>query len=110
MSGIALRDIQTARTGLERTYQTRLFSEFEQILKQYLQARGETIPGNAEQLINKVAARKRANIPNDVRDLVHRLRNYRNEFVHAGTHNILPVSFGEALSALNRFVSKLPDP
>lgn len=110
LSGVALRNIQATRRSLERTYQTRLFSEFEQILKQYLQARGELIPGQAEQLINKVAGRRRANVPDTVRDSVNQVRSYRNAFVHAGRPSASSVSFGEALSALNKFVSNLPDP
>jgi hypothetical protein len=110
LSGVPLSNIQEARGSLERTYQTRLFSEFEQILKQYIKSRGEMVPGMAEPLINKVAGRKRANIPNEIRDAVHEVRDYRNEFVHSGNLIVPPVTFGEALSALNKFVSKLPDP
>ena len=110
LKGVSRTQIVLAIRKLEQTYLTRLFSEFEGMLKTYLENRRETVPGRAFDLINKVAVRRRANVPDDKRDAVHLVREYRNAVVHAQDSGIVAVSFRQALSALNQYLVSLPDP
>ena len=89
--------VNAALNKVEQTYLIRLFSEFEAMLKAYA-------------LINKAAKRQRANVPDNKRDAVHLVREYRNVVVHAQGGGTAAVSFRQALSALNQYLVFLPDP
>lgn len=110
LKGISHSQIIVTLRKLEQTYLTRLFSEFEGMLKAYLDNKGESVPGKAFDLINKVAGRRRANVPDEKRDGVHQVREYRNAIVHAHGAGATAVSFRQALSALNQYLVSLPDP
>ena len=99
-----------ALSKVEQTYLTRLFSEFEGMLRAYLDKKRETIPPRAYDLINKVAVRRRANVPDNKRDAVHLVREYRNAVVHDQRIGAVAVDFDQALSALNQYLVFLPDP
>lgn len=110
LKGISKSQVTAALGKVERTYLTRLFSEFEGMLRAYLDKRREVVPPRAYDLINKAAKRQRANVPDDKRDAVHLVREYRNTIVHDQRSGAAAVSFDQALSALNRFLVSLPDP
>ena len=80
------------------------------MLKAYLEDRGEDSPGRAFDLINMVASRRRAAVPDERRDAVHLVREYRNAIVHAQAVGVTAVNFRQALSALNWYLDSLPDP
>lgn len=110
LKGVSKRQVTTALGKVEQTYSTRLFCEFEGILRAYLDKRSETVSPRAYDLINKVAVRRRANVSDDKRDAVHLVREYRNAIVHAQRIGAAAVDFDQALSALNQYLVSLPDP
>lgn len=110
LNGVSKSQATAALGRVEQTYLIRLFSEFEAMLKAYLDSRNETVPSKAYDLINKAAKRQRANVPDDKRDAVHLVREYRNAVVHALGGGAVAVSFRQALSALNQYLVFLPDP
>ncbi len=38
------------------------------------------------------------------------VRDYRNSIAHRSRRVVLPVSFGDAISTLNTFLARFPDP
>ncbi len=110
MKGVSKSQVTAAVGKIEQTYLTRLFSEFEGMLRAYLDKKRETIPPRAYDLINKVAVRRRANVPDDKRTAVHLVREYRNAVVHDQGIGAAAVDFDQALSALNQYLVFLPDP
>lgn len=110
LTGVSYGQVVIVLSRVEQTYLTRLFSEFEGMLRTYLNSRSEVVPSKAFDLVNKVAKRQRANVPDDKRDAVHRVREYRNAIVHTPGSGAAGVSFRQALSALNQYLVSLPDP
>jgi len=110
LKGISKSQVAAALGKVEQTYLTRLFSEFEGMLRAYLDTRREVVPPRAYDLINKAAKRQRANVPDGKRDAVHLVREYRNAIVHDQGSRAVAVGFDEALSALNQYLVSLPDP
>ncbi len=101
--------LSRAEGSLETAYIARLFSEFEGILRPYLQAhdpRRRSVPKNISNTINRTASVWR--VPDDVRDAVQEAREYRNSVVHPDgtTHAAIP--FSDARSILSKFLARLP--
>lgn len=101
-----LRDVEAMSDALEGTYLIRLFAAFESGLRSYWATIRDTTP-TTEQLINSIAGKR--NIPDDVRDQVHEVREYRNSLVHEDDAETDPVALGAARSALCTFFARLPD-
>ncbi len=110
LKGVTKSHVSGALGKVEQTYLIRLFSEFEGMLRAYLDKRRESVPPRAYDLINKAAKRQRANVPDAKRDAVHLVREYRNAVVHDQGIGTAAVDFGQALSALNQYLVFLPDP
>ncbi len=110
LKGVTKSHVSGALGKVEQTYLIRLFSEFEGMLRTYLNSRNETVPPKAYDLINKVAVRRRSNVPDNKRDAVHLVREYRNAVVHDQGFGAAAVDFEQALSALNQYLVFLPDP
>lgn len=94
--------------NLETTYVTRLFSQFESILRFYLRAQhpGRRIPQNVGTLINRIALLHAISDP--IRDAAHEVRVYRNSVVHADGTATAAITFEQSRRNLNRFLSLLP--
>ena len=110
LKGVTKGHVSEALSKVEQTYLIRLFSEFEGMLRGYLQKRSEIVPSKAYDLVNKVAKPQRANVPDNKRVAVHLVREYRNAIVHDQGSGAVAVSFDQALSALNQYLVFLPDP
>ena len=110
LKGVTKGHVSGALSKVEQTYLIRLFSEFEGMLRAYLDKRSEIVPPRAYDLINKAAKPRRANVPDNKRDAVHLVREYRNAIVHDQGSGAVAVSFDQALSALNQYLVSLPDP
>ncbi len=110
LKGVSKRHVTAALGKVEQTYLIRLFSEFEGMLRTYLENRNEPVPGKAFALVNKAAKPQRANVPDNKRIAVHRVREYRYAVVHDQGSGAVAVSFDQALSALNQYLVSLPDP
>jgi hypothetical protein len=100
-----LRDANAMSDNLEGTYLIRLFSAFESGLRSYYATLKGTMPP-AKDLIDAVAARR--GIPDDDRDAVHEVREYRNGLVHE-SEGAGSVNLREARSRLCTFFARLPD-
>ncbi len=97
-----------AQNNLENTYIIRLFTLFEEELKQHLVETKQSVPYKAVHLVNKVASKE--HISNVVRDKAHTVRDYRNDVVHSPSAVAAAIDFTSALAALNTFLSWLPEP
>jgi hypothetical protein len=95
-----LRDVEAMSDALENTYLIRLFSAFESGLRSYWASIRGTIPP-AEPLIDSIAA-KRA-VPDDRRDQVHEVREYRNNLVHENDEEVSSVALAVARGRLCTF-------
>lgn len=94
---------------LEATYVSRLFSEFEGLLRAHLLSfdpQGRPPPRSAYGLINRAAATLR--LPNALRDAVQNAREGRNAIVHPDGSPPVQLLFDEARSVLSRFLARLP--
>ncbi len=108
-SRIEFPQVRQATVNIERTYIARLFSVFESILRGVLPVRVSGSPDRRSvyDLINRAASKWR--IPAPIRDEAHHIREFRNLTVHQNSAAASPVLFADALAALNRFLSRLPD-
>ena len=101
--------LNRAEGGLETAYIARLFSEFEGILRLYLQAndpRRRPVPRNIYDVINRAASVW--HISDDIRDAVQQAREYRNSVVHPDGITRAAISFSDTRSILSKFLAVLP--
>jgi hypothetical protein len=93
---------------LESTYVVRLVTEFEGVLYDWWRSEfpGKHVPRTLWALTNRLAALRRIE-PDKVQG-AHDVREYRNALAHATPAGRAPMSFGEALSSLSRFLAWLP--
>lgn len=105
--GVTLRDLRVMAARLEGTYVVRLFAEFETGLRRFWPtARPTEPPSRTAHLVDGLAATCR--VPNDVREDVHAVREYRNGLVHERDEEVEPVPISECRGHLCRFFSYLP--
>ena len=116
------RDFEHTSALLEHTYFIRLFAEFEGILKDHLDTNHPTARWRGK---SRAEVRDKLDI-NDTISLVVRenavalaegerqrlldIRDYRNSIAHLNRRVPLVIHFRNALSRLNTFLAKLPDP
>ncbi|MFO0825545.1 MAG: hypothetical protein U0792_20895 [Gemmataceae bacterium] len=101
-----LRDAETMSENLEGTYLIRLFAAFESGLRSYWATFKDTTPPSKD-LIDSIAGRR--GIPDDTREDVHAVREYRNSLVHENESETTPIEIGESRSRLCTFFARLPD-
>ena len=114
-----LRDIEpsaldAAERNVESTYFIRLYAEFEGILKEHL-ARNHRFAAfpqkpRVDELIQRVTKANSMQIDRQLRARMNDVRDYRNALAHRPLILFPPVTFTQALSILNRFLDKLPEP
>lgn len=107
LEGQTLEALHLAVKNVESTYTLRLFAEFEAILReQYPVSRpGRKVPTQSDSLINGLGSHYKiapARLQN-----VHRVRRFRHSVAHAGPA-AEPITFPDALSHLNWFLSFIP--
>lgn len=101
--------LSRAEGGLETAYIARLFSEFEGILRPYLQEndpRRRPVPKNIFNTINRTASIWR--VPDPIRDAAQEARQYRNSVVHPDGTTRAAISFSDTRSILSKFLARLP--
>ena len=101
-----LRDADTMSDNLEGTYLIRLFAAFESGLRSYWATIKDSSPRTTD-LIDSIAARR--SIPDDTRDAVHAVREYRNSLVHENDDETKPVPIDISRGRLCTFFARLPD-
>jgi hypothetical protein len=112
--GISPNSLQNASRNVEVTYFVRLFAEFEGILKDHLQTNHSAakVPAKpkVDELIALVLKQEQIRIDSKLRGRMNGVRDYRNAIAHSSYGFVAPILFNQALSTLNTFLSKLPDP
>ena len=107
-------DFKKALDNLEGTFVLRLFAAFEGMLKEHMAQHHPaiTLPEDVSmyRLIDLVANRQTPPISLPLRQRVHEVRRYRNSLVHSGAPAVPTIAFAEALSRLNTYLAKLPEP
>lgn len=101
-----VRDANTMSDHLEGTYLIRLFAAFEAGLRSYRESRRATKPP-VRDLVNSVAGEH--GIPDELRDQVHEIREYRNTLVHEAEQEAEPVALSVARGRLCTYFARLPD-
>ena len=98
----------------ESAYYIRLYAEFEGILKDHLKTNFShiSVPDKpkVDWLISRVLQTEEMTIGPPLRLKMDAVRNYRNLIAHRHARPLLFVAFDDALSILNTFLAKLPDP
>lgn len=95
------------------TYLIRLYAEFEGILKMHLASNHPSLhlldKPKIDWLISRVVRAEGLSVERPLRVRLDAVRDFRNSVAHQSLP-VAPVSFGDALSALNTFLARLPDP
>ncbi len=108
------RDFVRAELNLEATYFIRLYAEFEGVLKDHLTTNHPHVKvpekPKVDWLLNRVLQLEELSLEQPLRMRLDAVRDYRNSITHRGRRVILRVSFADALSALNTFLARLPEP
>jgi hypothetical protein len=108
MQNVSFNAITFALSEIEVTYQVRLFSEFESILREYLVddlgIRINDKTGVAT-VINRVTSRLK--IESAIHIGAQNVRQNRNKIVHYAGRTVTTLSFVDAMSALNRYLVRL---
>lgn len=111
---VTQHDFLLAAANIEKTYFVRLYAEVEGILKYHLAANHATISigdkPKVDWLISRVSRAEGVAIDRNLRLKMDGVRDYRNAIAHHRLPAAQFVSFASALSTLNQFLSKLPDP
>lgn len=122
IKGVTPRDFRNANTLLERTYLIRLFAEFKGILKDHLDTnhssarwRGRHRAEMRDKLevdenITLVVRENKLRLAAGERQRLLAIRQYRNSIAHLNSTVPSVITFGDALSRLNAFLAKLPEP
>lgn len=105
--GVGARDAEKFVENLEATYLIRLFAEFEAALRDVWQNHlGRETRPRAKELLDSVAAHRA--VPQDCVDDAHCARRYRNFLVHEDAQATEAIDLRRAVSAMNRFLGRLP--
>lgn len=103
-----------AGRNIEITYFVRLYAEFEGVLKDHLATNFPAVTVTAkpkvDALITLVLKAEGFVLDPALRRKMDHVRDYRNSIAHRAHASAPSVTFVEALSRLNRFLAKLPDP
>lgn len=100
-----VRDTNAMAKNLEATYFIRLFAAFESAVREFYGTLKSTAPP-ATDLIDAIAARR--DVPDDLRDAVHSVREFRNALVHEQEGEPEAFTVSEARRHLTRCFSYLP--
>lgn len=105
-SNTNVRDANTMSNNLEGTYLIRLFAAFESGLRNRWESSRTTKPP-VRDLIDSIAGSRGA--PDELREQVHEVREYRNSLVHESDGETEPVALGVARGRLCTFFARLPE-
>lgn len=108
------KDLIRADQNLELTYFTRLYAEFEGILKDHLATNHPLIrvpdKPKVDWLISRVLQSEGISLEQPLRLKLNSVRDYRNLIAHRTRRGALFLSFSDAFSVLNTFLARLPEP
>lgn len=99
---------------VEATYFIRLYAEFEGILKDHLATNHPVLAvpdkPKVDWLISRAARAEGITIDSSLRRRMDNARDYRNSIAHRTRAAVPAIALVDALSTLNRFLAKPPDP
>ncbi len=99
---------------VEMTYFVRLYAEFEGILKDHLAINHPTVmiadKSKVDKLISLVMRAEGFTLDPILRRKMDNVRDYRNSIAHRAHASAPSVTLVDALSSLNKFLARLPDP
>ncbi len=99
---------------VEMTYFVRLYAEFEGVLKDHLAMNHPTVivadKPKVDKLIRLVLKAENITLDPNLRRKMDNVRTYRNSIAHRAHAAAPSVPFVDALSSLNKFLARLPDP
>lgn len=108
------RDFAQASRHIEETYLIRLYAEFEGVLKDHLTVNRPHIQlpdrPRVDWLLSRVEQTENISVELPLRQRMNLVRDYRNSIAHQDQRRVLYVAFDDALSILNTFLARLPDP
>lgn len=108
------KDLMRADQNLELTYFIRLHAEFEGILKDHLATNHPRVrvpeKPKVDWLTSRVLQSEGVSLEQPLRLKLTSVRDYRNSIAHRTRRGALFISFGDALSVLNTFLARLPEP
>ncbi len=108
------RDLASAGRNVEQTYFTRLFAEFEGILKDHLASNHPSVvvsdKATVDWLIRRTTQRETVKITPLLRGRIDAVRSHRNAIAHRGRNPVPAITLVAALSTLNTFLAKLARP
>lgn len=103
-----------ASRNVEMTYFVRLYAEFEGILKDHLATNHPTVmisdKPKVDKLISLVMKAEGFALDPTLRRKMDDVRDYRNSIAHQARASAPAITFVDALSSLNKFLAKMPDP
>lgn len=103
-----------ASRNAEQTYFIRLYAEFEGILKDHLATNHSHVrvpdKPKVDWLISRVLQLEGISLEQPLRLRLDLVRDYRNSIAHRTRRVIRIVSMNDALSVLNTFLARLPEP
>jgi hypothetical protein len=105
---IRIRDVQRAADRLDGTYIIRLFAEFEAGLREFRKASKPQAASaiRARDLLDSIAANQR--IPHDQHGEAHKIREFRNAFLHDHLQPAATIAVRDARASLCKSFSFLP--
>lgn len=108
------RDFAQASHNIEQTYFIRLYAEFEGVLKDHLTTNHPfvKVPDKPviDWLIRRTVQAETLTVHPALRLKLDAVRNYRNAIAHHGRGSTPAITLVAALSTLNTFLAKLPEP
>lgn len=110
---ISPRHFESALSHAEVTFFVRLHAEFEGILKDHLTVNhGVSLPTNPkiDWLISQTTKQENITLDSVLRQKLNEVRELRNVIAHSGRQSLGALRFQDALSRINAFISRLPDP
>jgi hypothetical protein len=114
MPGQSAQQFIQTEQNVEVTYFVRLYAEFEGILKDHLATNHPQIrvlnKPKVDWLIGRIVQLENIPIEQPLRLKMDDVRDYRNSIAHRSRRAASLMTFGNALSALNTFLARLPDP
>src|SRR5262249_11508483 len=105
--GPSPRDLKSADENLEGTYLVRMFAEFETGVRSFWRTIRSRAQTQMETLLNLVGAQ--CTIHQDVMNLAHSTRKYRNNLLHERDEEVEPVAISAARQGLQHYLSRLPN-
>jgi hypothetical protein len=103
---VTLTEMRALVAELHDVYFARMFACFESSLRHYWRTRVRDTKPSTEQLVSAIA--DRLGMPQDTKDAVQEIRDFRNYLVHEEHQVRRRLTIDEAAGHLNTYLARLP--